>query len=667
MHNGKNRKSLSYLGRYLQMAKNRSWKKNKIVKQKHCQYFADILKNVLFTKMIDEKELPEQQLVRMLKKTSLHYEWDSRFYYYIDEDIVLWSEKPVIHNMPLDYTLIANASLKEIRNKVCSEEIDSKMRITNDYILSAVEDYLLRCVKYLRRSGVMDIAERVNRMITDTSQNIEDALQRVLIWHQLLLQSGHTLMGLGRMDKILGKYCDGYSKEELEDIIADFCKSLHKHYTFKSQALLGDTGQLIVLGGMEQDGSYYYNRITEAFLDVISRLGLPDPKLLLRVSVSMPRELLQKACRCVVKGNGSPLFSNDDLVIPLMQEFGYQKEDTYGYCTSACWEPLIPGKTMDQNNLDNVVFAEPMSDFLSKSDKSSYESFESLLNAYCKEVEKRAKKCAESASCVEWKADPLLTMFYQECLLRGKDISEGGARYNHYGLLSVGLSNTVDSLLNIKKAVYDDKIFSLQEIKEAMRQGDTFRKLNSVPPCFGDDTEIVIQVSQRLFDAAKAGIAVVRNTFGGRFKIGLASPGYINCGSKIPSTPDGREAGEPFGVHISSIHGQAYTELISFAASLDYSGGGFNGNVVDIMAAPSFIEENFEKFVDFMQLSIKRGFFQMQMNVVSSSILLAAKKYPEKYTGLIVRVWGFSSYFNDLPEEYKDLLISRALQNEGIA
>ena len=129
---------------------------------------------------------------------------------------------------------------------------------------------------------------------------------------------------------------------------------------------------------------------------------------------------------------------------------------------------------------------------------------------------------------------------------------------------------------------------------------------------------------------------------------------------------DGRSNGDPFGVHISSDKASlAYTELIQFASKLRYDGHRFNGNVIDFMVAPSFIENNFDKMVDFLMLSIDLGFFQMQMNVVSSETLIKAKANPKDYEGLIVRVWGFSAYFNDLPLAYKDLLIERALKNEG--
>jgi formate C-acetyltransferase len=108
-----------------------------------------------------------------------------------------------------------------------------------------------------------------------------------------------------------------------------------------------------------------------------------------------------------------------------------------------------------------------------------------------------------------------------------------------------------------------------------------------------------------------------------------------------------------------------FTEVLRFASKLDYGGAKFNGNVIDLMLSRDFIKNHSDKFTDFIYSSIKLGFFQMQMNVVDSKTLIEAKENPEAHPNLIVRVWGFSAYFNDLPEEYQDLLISRALKNEG--
>ena len=148
-------------------------------------------------------------------------------------------------------------------------------------------------------------------------------------------------------------------------------------------------------------------------------------------------------------------------------------------------------------------------------------------------------------------------------------------------------------------------------------------------------------------------------------KFGLSSPNYIELGLTTPATLDGRRAGQPLGVHISNPKGVAYTELVMFASNLNYSGIRSNGNVLDYFVPPAIINDEQEKFLMFLKAAIVSGFFQMQMNVTDSAELIDAKKNPGKYPDLIVRVWGFSAYFDELPEEYKDVLIERALACEG--
>ena len=184
---------------------------------------------------------------------------------------------------------------------------------------------------------------------------------------------------------------------------------------------------------------------------------------------------------------------------------------------------------------------------------------------------------------------------------------------------------------------------------------------------YGKDEKEVIQLTNLIITWIGEYLKDKNNKYDGKYKFGLSAPSYIDESREFEATFDGRRIGEPFIVHISSdITSNPYTELIQFASKLDYNKASFNGNVIDFMVTPSFIESNKEKFLDFLILSTKVGFFQMQMNVVSSEILIKAKKNPKEFPDLIVRVWGFSAYFNDLPEEYKNLLIERALKSEGI-
>ena len=147
-------------------------------------------------------------------------------------------------------------------------------------------------------------------------------------------------------------------------------------------------------------------------------------------------------------------------------------------------------------------------------------------------------------------------------------------------------------------------------------------------------------------------------------KTGLSGSSYLDSARNFGASFNGRRAGEPFTVHISNEDNNGFTEIINFASELNYDGGRLNGDVVDLMVSPDFIHNNWDKFVDFLILSIKKGFFEMQMNVVSSQTLIEARKNPEKFPNLIVRVWGFSAYFKDLPGEYQNVLIKRTLKNE---
>jgi len=184
---------------------------------------------------------------------------------------------------------------------------------------------------------------------------------------------------------------------------------------------------------------------------------------------------------------------------------------------------------------------------------------------------------------------------------------------------------------------------------------------------FGREDEEVVQLVNKIVNTVKVRLTSYRNYLGGRAKFGLSSPNYIDHGNHVEATFDGRRFGDALSVHISTKGNIAYTEFMKFASKIDYSGNAFNGNVVDLMIPKSLIDDYKEPFTMFIKESIKIGFFQTQMNIVSSDVLIDAKKNPGKYSQLIVRVWGFSSYFVDLPEVYQNLIIKRALMCEGNA
>lgn len=400
-------------------------------------------------------------------------------------------------------------------------------------------------------------------------------------------------------------------------------------------------------------------------------LRLPDPKVLLRCSTKMPGDLLELALDCMSTGIGAPFLSNDDVVIPALLSFGYLPDDACKYATSACWEPLIIGNSCDQNNVKSINFARPLLEVMDSREFEELKNSNDLLKLYRKYLKRYLSKMLNTLSKLQFEEDPLLSLLSKSSRKKGKDIVRGGADYSNLGLTSVGMGTVVNSILNINKYVFVEKKYTLKQLNEArktnFRNEQILNDLKNMDSSYGCDNEEVVKLTKMIEKFSSDEFEKHRTGLGGKFKFGLSSPGYISEAKSTAATMDGRRDGEPFSVHISSVMPVAATELLSFAMKLDYNDNRINGNVVDLFATPKTLTDNKEKYLQLLMAAFRGGLYQFQMNVVDSATLIAAKKNPEKFPTLVVRVWGFSAYFKDLPEEYKDLLIKRAIESEKAA
>jgi len=567
----------------------------------------------------------------ILEKAKINNVGVGDFFYSIDHSVVVKTKDIIVDNMPVDYSYVINKNLN----------------LGNSDIENAIKAYV----------------KRINdpRVSLEKPTNLKSALQAILFWNSLLWQTGHTLVGLGRLDKVLGTY---EVPDDAESLICDFLKALHSEYTFKSASLKGDTGQIIILGGLDTEKNYFCNDYTKLFIKCLEKVHLPDPKILLRCSAAMPTDLLELAMECNATGIGSPLFSNDDIVIPYLIDFGYDKKDAYNYGVSACWEPLSIGNSLEQNNLANIEYGKYVHEMIMDEHFVQCADIKEVVALYVEKLKVNCQNIISGLDSIRWQKDPLLS--YMMGL--SKDISEGGAKYNDYGILSIGMSAAVNSLLNINKFVFEEKRYSLEKIqniiKENYKEGiELFAKNENG---YGTDSSEAIELTNYLIKQTENNFKSYRNMLGGKVKFGLSSPGYLDFGKNCGATLDGRKADEPFQTHISRDKGEPLTEIMNFESKLQFSGVSSNANVLDVMVPASLIKDNISKFAIYMKGGIKEGIFQLQMNVLSYAQLVDAKAHPEKYPNLIVRVWGFSAYFNDLPEEYKDNLIRRAKEMEKV-
>ena len=615
-----------------------------------------------------------EQIKRLLSKCNININKEG-FIYNIDSYKVLNNKKRILDNFTIDYSIILDNSLEDLINKVkLIDNIDYRNNVLN--VLEGINIILDNEINKLSDSKRLDKDKYLgylNNIKNGKCKSFEEALQRILFFNQLLWQTNHMLNGLGRLDLLLDKYYekdkDNYTEDEVINIIKDFLLKLHDNYWYKSNSLLGDTGQIIILGGMLEDNTYFTNDLTYYFIRCIKELQIPDPKILLRVNKDVPKDLMELSLSCIKTGVGCPLLANDEVIINNLIKFGYDKKDAYNYVTSACWEPLILGDSLDQNNVDSIVYIKPFNKLLDEYDLDKIDNIEQLLSVYKTYLEDYLKDFLIKNS-FKWEEDPLISLFITSCNKRGIDISNGGAKYNNYGFTSVSLPNLVNSILNIETLVFKEHKYTLKELNNArlnnFKDESILKDIKNVKERFGQDSDHIIDITNNIINIVGDYLNDKRNIFNGKYKFGLSAPSYISASYNVLASLCGRHNYEPFDVHISiNKYSNGYTELFSFASSLNYSNNSFNGNVIDFIVSKTFIEKNFDKFNLFLKLSIDKGFFETQMNVINSDILLRAKKNPQEFPNLIVRVWGFSAYFNDLPDEYKDVIIKRTLEYEG--
>ncbi|MCI8672214.1 MAG: hypothetical protein HFI89_01790 [Lachnospiraceae bacterium] len=599
---------------------------------------------------------------------------DHRFVYFLDFHYRFYTQ---ISNLTPAYKLILQEGLacRKYPKDGCSNDFCREYNAVLDGLI-LLSDRIIHCLEIEKPKYFQQKLQWFRRMKESGAESFEEAIQRILFLNQMLWQTGSRLVGLGRLDMLLYPYYirdiknGNLTKEQAEQILKDFIGRLHEHYWFKSNVLLGDTGQVMILGGSDQEGNYIRNDLTDMILKAVRELQLSDPKIVLRANKKIPGDLLESALLCMATGIGSPLLANDDVIIPRLLDFGVEKGDAYEYTTSACWEPLIGGKSSSMNNEERLVYVKPLYDLFMEERLNRFQTFEQLKQCYLRYLKREIMRVKRRLYERSYQKNTLYSVFIEGCRESKKDIVSGGAKYHNIGMTTVALGNVVNALLNIKKYVFEEHRYHLVDAKkicfydyQGYPETEYILKVNEDQ--YGCDTDKVIELSNEILRFVTENTKEFRTRDNGKLKFGVSNPSYINEADNVPASFDGRRAGAPFIVHISNENVSSYTELIHFASSLDYKENRFNGNVVDLMVNPVFMEQNLRKFQEMILRGIEMGFFQLQMNVISSSVLIEAKQNPENFQNLIVRVWGFSAYFVELPENYQDVLIQRALQNEG--
>ncbi len=443
---------------------------------------------------------------------------------------------------------------------------------------------------------------------------------------------------------------------------------------------------LINTGGVKADGSDGVNELSYLILDVIEEMRIPQPSSMVQISKKTPDSFLKRALRIIRTGFGQPSVFNTDVIIQELLRQGKRIEDARNGGASGCVETGAFGKecyiltgyfnlvkvleTTLNNGLDPRTGQKIG---LETGDPTKFSSFDEVFDAFKRQLNYFVDLKIKGNNIIErlyaeHLPVPFLSLLIDDCISKGKDYNDGGARYNTSYIQGVGLGTVTDSLAAISYQVFDTKQIAMRELLKALKADfngyETLRQilLNKTPK-YGNDDDYADDVMKAVFEAYYEAIEGRPSTKGGNYRINLLpTTVHVYFGRVTGATADGRKALEPLSEGVSPVQGadrKGPTAVIKSVSKIDHARTG--GTLLNQKFAPELLadEEGLDKLAHLIRTYFKLDGHHIQFNVVNAETLRDAQKHPEKYGDLLVRVAGYSDYFVNLSVELQNEIIKR--------
>ncbi len=552
-----------------------------------------------------------------------------------------------------------------------------------------------------RKIELMQMASICKRVPANAPQTFHEALQHYWFIHIGVITEVNPWDSFnpGRLDQHLYPF---YRKEidsgtltvnSAVELLGSFWVKFNNHpappkigVTAKESSTYTDFS-LINLGGVKSDGSDAVNELTYVILDVIEDMRLLQPSSMVQVSKKNPDRFVKRTARIVKTGFGQPSIFNTDAIIQQLTYQGKSLEDARNGGASGCVETgafgtesyILTGyfnlvKIFELTMHNGVDPLTGKTIGLSTGDVTKFNSFEQVMDAFGRQVKHFVDIKIKGTNIIDRiYADnipvPFLSLVIDDCIVNGVDYNNGGARYNTSYIQGVGLGSLTDILTSVKYNVFDEKKLTFAQLLEATtenfeNQQELRNQFVNYTPKYGNDNDYADNQATCIFNTFLEAVDGRPNSKGGHFRINmLPTTSHVYFGSVTGATPDGRLAGKPLSEGISPFQGadrKGPSAVIKSASKIDHVKTG--GTLLNQKFTPNLLAE--EKGLDSL-VSLIRSYFRMdghhiQFNVVTADQLREAQRYPEEHKDLIVRVAGYSDYFNDLGDELQDEIIRRS-------
>lgn len=571
----------------------------------------------------------------------------------------------------------------------------------------------------VRKKELEQIAANCYQVATSPARNTWEALQLWFIATSILLieSNGHSISH-GRMDQWLYPYYNAdmdnktFEKEFIQELLdASFIKAgisskLRDKMTAVANTGRGFGGESLTIGGVDSQGMDATNDLTFMLLDASVHTRMMVPWLCARMHNNTPMELKIKIAECIRAGYGHPKIFNDEVAIPAALTKGRTLEEARNYAVVGCVEISTPGHEFGWHDAAYMNIAKPFELAVndgrcfhcgehcprysicgavgkklgpSTGSLETFKNIEDVMESYDKQMKYWTDQMVAGIEIMDichrkLKPTPYASMFIEPCIENGKDMTAGGAKYNHTGPQGNGIGTVVDSLSTIEQLVFDEKKVTGKELLDVVKNNwETDAKLyalvnSSKVHHYGNDDDYADRFAKFVFNCFCKNIEGRPNS-----RKGTYTPGVYGVSANVAfglisgASIDGRKIGEPISDNMGPVHTAASshdtegpTAIANSVTKVDHARA-TNGTLLNWKLSPECVsgEVGRENLINLIDVYFGQKGMHSQFNIINTKTMRDALEHPEKYRDMLVRVAGYSAYFVELSRPLQLDLIGR--------
>jgi formate C-acetyltransferase len=556
-----------------------------------------------------------------------------------------------------------------------------------------------------RKKELRKIAEVCRWVPANAPRNLWEAIQMYWFVHlgTITELNGWDAMNPGHFDQHLTPFYEKeiaagtLTRDGAKELISCFWIKVNNHpappkvgITARESGTFNDFTN-INLGGLKPDGTDGVSEVSYLMLEIIEELHILQPGNSVHISKKTPDKFLNAAGHLIRQGHGYPSVFNPDIYVQELVLQGKSLQDAYEGGCSGCIEVGAFGKEaylltgyLNVPKILEITLNNGIDPLTGKTagietgDPRTFQNYEELYDAFLKQLNFVTGLKIRVSNYIDqmfakYAPAPFLSVVIDDCISKGKDYYNGGPRYNTNYIQCTGLGTITDSFSVLKKHVFEEKTFSMETLLNAVSKNfageeKLRQRIINRTPFFGNDDEFADEIAVQVYNDLLAAIDGKPNTKGEAFHLNMLSTTcHVYFGKVLGATPNGRFSGKSISDGTSPSHGcdtHGPTNVIRSLGKLDQTKSG--GTLLNLRFVPSLLkrEKDIEKLGHLIRSYFSLGGHHIQFNVVDTATLLAAQACPEDYRDLLVRMAGYSDYFNDMNADLQNEVIERT-ENEG--